>query len=89
MARLDYYGRSLEIDSSAGGDTRRLPEVARSVRRTWDALRPRVMTRGGRTAASRFDMLVAELEAARSVEAYSRLAATFLEEVDRLERVIQ
>ena len=47
------------------------------------------MTRGGRTAASRFDMLVAELEAARSVEAYSRLAATFLEEVARLERVIQ
>ena len=86
VARLDYYGRAMEI-WSAVGDMAKLADVARNIRRTWDALRPHVAVRDGTAEIRTFDRLVARVNGARSPQAYGQIAPAFLEAVDRLESV--
>jgi hypothetical protein len=86
VARLDYYGRALEIWSAAG-DTRKLADVAREMRRTWDTVRPSVAARGGTSEIATFDKLVARLEAANSPGGYAEIAGPVLEAVDGIEKV--
>lgn len=86
VARLDYYGRAMEI-WSAVGDMVKLADVARDIGRTWDALRPHVEARGGTAEIRTFDRLVARVNGARSPQAYGQIAPAFLEAVDRLESV--
>ena len=61
---LDYYGRELEI-WSATENIAKLKTTASEMRRTWDAVRPSILSRGG-TAPQKFDALVARVEAAKS-----------------------
>jgi hypothetical protein len=56
------------------------------MRREWDALRPRLNTRGG-AQARKFESLVAQVEAAKAPAEYARLAKSVLDEVDNLEKV--
>jgi hypothetical protein len=86
VARLDYYGRAMEI-WSAVGDMAKLADVARDIGRTWDALRPHVAARGGTAEIRTFDRLVARVNGARSPQAYGQIVLAFLEAVDRLESV--
>ena len=86
VARLDYYGRAMEI-WSAVGDMVKLADVARVIGRTWDALRPHIEARGGTAEIRTFDRLVARVNGARSPQAYGQIAPAFLEAVDRLESV--
>jgi hypothetical protein len=83
---LDYDGRELEIWAAAG-DRVRLRETASAMRRTWNAVRPRVEARGGATEAARFEGLVRRVEAATAPTDYARLATPILDAVDTLEQV--
>ncbi|HWE43713.1 MAG TPA: hypothetical protein VG432_14500 [Gemmatimonadaceae bacterium] len=83
---LDYYGRELEIWSTAN-DRTKLRDTALAMSRTWGAVRPQVIARGGNAEATRFDALVSRAEGASTVAAYARLATPVLDEVDRLEAV--
>jgi hypothetical protein len=83
VARLDYYGRELEIWSGAR-DTTHLKDTAKGIRREWDALSPAATARSP-AVARRFGALVARVERARAPAEYGRLATPILDEVDALE----
>jgi hypothetical protein len=83
---LDYYGRELEIWTAVGNRVK-LHETASAMRRTWDALRPLLETRGGHGEAVRFEALVAQAETAVTPAEYGRIATPVLDAVDRLEQV--
>jgi hypothetical protein len=83
VARLDYYGRELEIWSGAR-DTTHLKDTAEGIRREWDAVSAAATARS-RTVARRFGALVARVERARAPAEYGRLATPILDEVDALE----
>lgn len=83
---LDYYGRELEI-AAATGDRDRLREIAVSMRRTWNTVRPQVEAHGGRSEAAKFDALIAQVEAARTPADYAKVATPVLDAVDTLEQV--
>lgn len=83
---LDYYGRELEIWAQAK-NSGKLSQTASEIRRTWDDLRPRVISLGGTTQAARFDRVVARVSAARTPAQYVRVAKPLLDEVDTLEAV--
>jgi hypothetical protein len=85
---LDYYGRELEIWSLTGNASN-LKTTASEMRRTWNAVRPSVLARGGTTQVQKFDRLVASVEAAKSSKDYGRLATPVLDEVDNLEKVFK
>jgi hypothetical protein len=85
IVRLDYYGRELDI-WAARNDLGRLASTRDALRRTWDAVKPVVISHGGGTAAARTDSLVARLAAAKSAREYARVATPFLEVVDELEK---
>ncbi|MEA5554728.1 hypothetical protein VB713_27760 [Anabaena cylindrica UHCC 0172] len=85
---LDYYGRELEI-WSATGNTSQLKKTASEMRRTWNAVRPSILARGGTAQVQKFDGLVASVEAAKSSKDYGRLATPVLDEVDNLEKVFK
>jgi hypothetical protein len=85
---LDYYGRELEVQA-ARKDMAGLKATAVDIRRTWDAVKPQVVSHGGAAAAAKTDSLVAKIEAAKSPAEYSRLAKPFLDVVDELEKPFQ
>ncbi|MEH1965277.1 hypothetical protein [Nostoc sp.] len=85
---LDYYGRELEIWSITG-NTSQLKTTASEMRRTWNAVRPSILARGGTTQVQKFDGLVASVEAAKLSRDYAHLATPVLDEVDNLEKVFQ
>jgi protein tyrosine phosphatase (PTP) superfamily phosphohydrolase (DUF442 family) len=85
VARLDYWGRELEIQA-ASRDAMKLAEISRRVRATWDDLRPALEARGSIAAAARFDRLVVQLQTLKSPDAYARFAVPFLDAVDVLEK---
>lgn len=85
---LDYYGRELEI-WSATENTAKLKITASEMRRTWDAVQPSILSRGGTAQAQKFDALVARVEAAKSPSDYGRLATPVLNEVDNLDKVFK
>jgi hypothetical protein len=82
---LDYYGRELEI-WTARKDQAKLRATAEEIRRTWDAVKPEVVSHGGIAAAAKTDALVAKIEAAKSPTEYGKLATPFLDVVDELEK---
>ncbi|SRR5579883_3376605 len=86
VAKLDYYGRQLEIGSKAR-DMVELQQTAKDISQTWKTVRPTVMSGGGSTQAQKFDSLVVLLEGAHSFNQYSRLATALLNQVDNLEKV--
>lgn len=86
VARLDYYGRELQI-YAAKDNVRELRMTVDEMQRTWSRVRPEVEARGGLREARRFDSIMAQLETARNPAAYRRLAMQALDEVDRLEAV--
>ncbi len=85
---LDYYGRELEI-WSATENIAKLKTTASEMRRTWNAVRPSILSRGGTAQAQKFDALVARVEAAKSSSDYGRLATPMLNEVDNLDKVFK
>ena len=85
IVRLDYYGRELEI-WSARNNMSKLAETVAEIKRTWNAVKPEVVSHGGTMAAERTDKLVAQLSSASSPEAYARIATPFLDVVDELEK---
>jgi protein tyrosine phosphatase (PTP) superfamily phosphohydrolase (DUF442 family) len=86
VARLDYWGRALEIQA-ASRDAMKLAEISRRIRAIWDDLRPAIEARGSTAEAARFDRLVTQLQTLKSPDAYARLAGPFLEAVDMIEKV--
>jgi hypothetical protein len=82
---LDYYGRELEVQA-ARKDIAKLKATTADIRRTWDAVKPQVVSHGGAAAAAKTDSLVAKIEAAKSPAEYNRLAKPFLDVVDELEK---
>lgn len=84
IARLDYWGRALEIGADSR-DATKLPEMTRRIRGIWNDLRPVIEARGGTEDAVRFDGLVMQLQAAQSLDAYARLVGPFLDSVDVIE----
>lgn len=87
VALLDYYGRDMEIalDSS---DLARLGRTASDAKRTWLAVRPRVLPRaGGQAAAHGMDLIIEQLTDASGPTVYRKPAAALLEQVDVLETV--
>jgi protein tyrosine phosphatase (PTP) superfamily phosphohydrolase (DUF442 family) len=86
VARLDYWGRALEIQA-ASHDAMQLAEISRRIRAIWDDLRPAIEARGSTGEAARFDRLVAQLQTLKSPDAYAQLAGPFLDAVDVIEKV--
>ncbi|MDB4899584.1 MAG: hypothetical protein JWN53_1392 [Gemmatimonadetes bacterium] len=85
VVRLDYYGRELEI-WAARNDMAKLTATSAGLRRTWDAVKPTVVSHGGAVAAARTDSLVARLAVAKRASDYAKLATPFLDVVDQLEK---
>jgi hypothetical protein len=85
VVRLDYYGRELEI-WSAQKNMKKLAQTSADIRRTWDAVKPTVMSAGGDKAAATTDALIVRLAAAKSPADYGKLATPFLDVVDELEK---
>jgi hypothetical protein len=86
IAMLDYEGRKVEVDA-AENDLAALKDTTAQLRHTWDGVRPLVESHGGAAESKTFDVLVAQLEGAKSVAEYNRIAGSILNEVDRLEAV--
>lgn len=85
IVRLDYYGRELEIWAGRN-DLAKLASTRADLRRTWDAVKPNVISHGGAVAAARTDTLIMRLVAATTAKEYARVATPFLEVVDELEK---
>ena len=85
VVRLDYYGRELEIWAAQKNMTR-LATTSADLRRTWEAVKPMVISHGGAAAAARTDSLVARLGSAKSAGDFARLATPILDVVDELEK---
>lgn len=86
---LDYLGREITLDVRAA-DLRRAAIDARTLRATWDAVRPSVLARsGGPLAAARYERGVLALEravSARDDRATTIAAKATLDGVDALEK---
>lgn len=87
VARLDYYGRELEIWVVAKDKTK-LQLTKDAMFKEWSGLRPAVKSRNEK-ASERFGALMARLQAAQSREEYGRLATPILDAVDALEGVFK
>jgi len=83
---LDYYGRELELGASAK-DQARITQAATDIQRTWSAVKPAVEQHGGQKQATHTDALVTKIIAAQTPAEAGRLARSFLDEVDDLEKV--
>jgi hypothetical protein len=88
IARLDYYGRELEL-WSAVKDEAKLKKAADALGKTWDKVRPSVKKHGGTAEVTTFDGLMLKLKAAKSPKQYKSVAAPILDEVDNLEKVFE
>jgi hypothetical protein len=88
VTRLDHYGRELEIWVTAK-DLGKLKAAGEALVKVWEKLHPMVKTRGGDAEAKKFNALMAQVAAARTVEDYGRLVTPILDEVDNLERVFK
>lgn len=82
---LDYYGREIEIWSTAG-DIGRLRDTQAGTRATWRRLEPKLAAQGTAVERQRFGALVTRLDAARTIDDFRILATPILDEVDNLEK---
>lgn len=85
IVRMDYYGREIEI-WAAQRDLPKLRLTAMDLRKTWDAVRSDEVSHGGSAPAARADSLIAQLDSARTVTSYAKLATPILDLVDALEK---
>jgi hypothetical protein len=88
VARLDFYGRELELGAAAK-DMDQLKAAVVGLRKNWDKVRAAAKAKGGDAEAKRFDALMVRLEAAKSVAEHAKLATPILDEVDNLEKVFK
>lgn len=88
ITMLDYYGRELEIGAASGNITL-LQNIAQQIGQTWESVRPTIISHGGTTVAQQFDLLVAQLNRAKSTSDYAQLAKPVLDRVDNLELVFK
>jgi hypothetical protein len=86
ITKLDFYGRELEIWAEAK-DEAKLKATTEEIRKTWDAVKPKVEASNGKKQAAVFEELVKKTEAAKTIEDYAKLATPILDEVDNLENV--
>jgi hypothetical protein len=86
IALLDYGGRELEV-WSANTNEAKLKATARGIKQNWATVRSQVVAHGGRMEATKFDRLVASVDAAKSPHQYNAVAMQILAEVDNLEKV--
>jgi hypothetical protein len=86
VTRLDVYGRELEMGVEAKDQTQLKTAVA-ALRKNWDSVKAAVRAKGGNAEAQRFDVLMAQAEAAKTPEDYAKVAKPMLDEVDNLEKV--
>lgn len=86
VAKLDYFGRELEIWSEAGNEVK-LREIAKEIASVWLRLQPMVRSAGGGPEARNFSELVGQLDVSLSSSDFKKLVAPFLDEVDNLEKV--
>jgi hypothetical protein len=86
VALLDYYGRELELWSEEG-NAAKLNETRTKLRETWDAVRPAVVAKGGKTEAAQFDALITQLTGAKTPKDFAGTAKPILDSVDALENV--
>lgn len=85
---LDYYGRQLEIDA-ARGNLNQLQATVGQIDQTWNTVRPVLLSHGGNAEVQQFNSLVIKLNQDKSVNDYSPLATSVLDQVDRLEAVFK
>lgn len=85
IVRLDYYGRELEV-WAARNDLGKLASTRADLQRTWEAVKPKVISHGGSAAAARTDSLVTRMAAAHTAREYAAVAKPFLDLVDELEK---
>jgi len=84
VTKLDFYGRELEIWAGEKNDAK-LKQTTLEIRKTWDAVKPKIDAHDGSKQAAVFEDLVKKTEAAKSVSDYEKLATPILDEVDNLE----
>lgn len=78
IAILPYYGRQLKI-GILGGRLTLLRRTTQDLRATWTRAEPRVIERGSTADARRFTDIVVDLEGARRVSDFTRLAKAELD----------
>jgi len=78
IAILPYYGRQLQI-GALGGNFAILRRATQDLRATWTRLEPSVIERGDTALARRFTDIVVDLEGARRVSDFKRLAKAELD----------
>ena len=83
---MDYQGRELDVWSAAK-DVPRLKQTTADIRRTWDALRPRIESRNHMERVRTTDAIVSRIEAAKTPAQWGAAAKPLLDEVDELEKV--
>lgn len=88
VTRLDYYGRELEIWAQAK-DEAKLKETAEMIRQNWDAVKGKIIAKGGQKVAATFEALVVKSDAAKTPADFAALAKPILDEVDNLEKVFE
>jgi hypothetical protein len=88
VAKLDYYGRELEIWGTVK-DTNKLNVTVKEMRRTWDKVRPMIEERGGTDEAEKFEELIVQIEDAQTASDYKKLAQREMDEVDTLEKIFE
>lgn len=86
VARLDYYGRELQIWSEDKNEAK-LRQTADALQAIWNQVRGEVLRRGGLLQARRFDSLVAEVQAAKSFDQYAALVPSMVDAVDGIEKL--
>ncbi len=86
VTKLDYYGREIEIWAGEK-DEAKLKSTTAEIRKTWDAVKPKIEAHNGTKQAAVFEDLVKKTEAAKSISDYAKLANPILDEVDNLENV--
>lgn len=88
IIKLDYYGREIEILTMTKDDAK-LKTTAQALRQTWNAVKPKMESKGATKEVAKFESLVVQTEKAGSIADYAKVAKPILDEVDNLEKVFE
>jgi hypothetical protein len=83
VAKLDYLGRKLQIESTQG-NLSSLKQTTSEIRSNWNDVKTALEHRHP-TTANNFEAIVSKLESAKGVSSFAKLAKEELDEVDQLE----
>lgn len=83
VAKLDYLGRKLQIES-ARGNLSSLKQTTSEIRLNWNEVKTSLEQKHSATA-NNFEAIVSKLENAKGVSSFARLAREELDEVDKVE----